>query len=73
METKVVTYAIMCPHCEEHIFIQEKKWGEDSPQCPFCKKHILSWLEDGEYNVNFRVAGGTGAMKQGRKRFGGHR
>ena len=66
METK------QCPKCNEFVEVPEKKWGENTPPCPICGKVFMWWLEE-DYNVNFRVAGGTGAYKQGKKKWGGHR
>ena len=62
---------IICPFCGETVEIPEKKFGQPSPACPECGKQIIEWFDD--YNADFRVAGGTGAQREGRKRFGGHR
>ena len=61
-----------CPKCGREAEVPEKKWGENTPPCPFCGAEVLWWLEE-EYNVDFRVAGGTGAYRQGRKKWGGHK
>lgn len=62
---------IICPHCHKSIVLREKMFGEPSPKCPDCGEQILEWLDD--YNVDFTVAGGTGAQREGRKRFGGRK
>lgn len=63
---------MFCPNCESIIPKPEKKFGEPSKQCPICGAVIYEWLIDkDEYNVYFRVAGGTGAMRQGMRKWGG--
>ena len=70
----MVEQKISCPSCKETVELPKKKFGEPSKPCPLCGEVIYEWLiSKEEYNVDFRVAGGTGAMRQGRKRFGGHK
>ena len=68
-----MTTELVCPYCKETVEVSEKKWGEESPPCPHCRTVVPWWLQGGEYNVDFVVAGGTGAQRQGRKKFGGHK
>jgi len=71
MVNKTVADKVICPHCKQAVKLGIKSFGQPSPPCPNCGEQILTWLED--YNVDFRVVGGTGAYRQGRKRFGGNK
>jgi len=65
---------VTCPTCKGLIPRQHKKFGEESKRCPICGNVVYEWIIDKDnYNVDFRVAGGTGAMRQGRRKWGGHK
>ena len=62
-----------CPLCNKEVEIPDKKFGQSEPPCPECGASIMWFIkEDGDY-MDFRVAGGTGAMKGGIKKWGGSR
>jgi len=64
---------LICPKCNKEVELPDSRFGVSDPPCPHCGEEILWFLqEDGEF-IEFRVQGGTGAYKQGKKKWGGHK